>query len=170
MVKAVIHPHTWIAEDAVVKGDVKIEEEVSIWYHAVVRGASKKEHNGTIHIGKRTNIQDGCVLHVDVDTPIEIGEGVTVGHKAMLHGCSIGNDTLIGMGSIILNGAQIGNHCMIGAGSLVTQNTVIPDGYLAFGSPAKPVRPLTEEEIAHNRESADYYTEEAKEFYNICDI
>jgi carbonic anhydrase/acetyltransferase-like protein (isoleucine patch superfamily) len=170
MVKAVIHEDAWILEGAVVKGDVVVKRDASIWYHAVVRGAAKEEENGKIVIGEKSNIQDGCVLHVDVNTPMTIGKGVTVGHKAILHGCSVGDHTLIGMGSIVLNGAKIGSNCMIGAGALVTQNTVIPDGYLAFGSPAKPIRPLTREEIEHNRWNADYYLEEAKEFYNNCDI
>ena len=170
MVEANIHPNTWIADDATVKGDVVIGEEVSIWYQAVVRGASRQDHNGRITIGRRSNIQDGCVLHVDVDTPMEIGEGVTVGHKAILHGCSIGANSLIGMGSIVLNGAQIGKNCIIGAGSLVTQNTVIPDGYLAFGSPARPIRPLSQEEIEDNWANMEHYVQEAKEFYNDCDI
>ena len=101
---------------------------------------------------------------------MEIGEGVTVGHKAILHGCSIGENSLIGMGSIVLNGAQIGKNCIIGAGSLVTQNTVIPDGYLAFGSPARPIRPLSQEEIEDNWANMEHYVQEAKEFYNDCDV
>lgn len=170
MIEAKIHPNTWIAEDAVVKGDVTLEEEVNVWYHAVIRGATKKENNGGIFIGKRSNIQDGCVLHVDHGHPLYLGEGVTVGHMAMLHGCSVGDNSLIGIGSIVLNGAKIGKNCMIGAGSLVTQNAEIPDGYLAFGRPAKPIRPLTKEEIEHIHENADFYVEEAKEFYKKCEI
>lgn len=164
MVKSNIHPTAHIADDAVVKGDVVVKEEVSIWYHSVVRGMPEKETEGNIVIGKRSNIQDGCVLHVDEGYPIHIGEGVTVGHMAMLHGCTIGDNSLIGIGSIVLNGAKIGKNCIIGAGALVTQNTEIPDGYMAFGSPAKPVRMLTEEEIEHNRQNADFYVNEAEKF------
>lgn len=165
-----IHSGAWIAENAVIKGDVTIEKEVSVWYNAVIRGLPEKENNGEIIIGRRSNIQDGCVLHVDEGYPLHIGEGVTVGHMAMLHGCSIGDNSLIGIGSIVLNGAKIGKNCIIGAGALVTQNTVIPDGYMAFGSPAKPVRKLTEEEIESNRRNADSYVQEAKEFYNTHDF
>ncbi|MDO4941815.1 MAG: gamma carbonic anhydrase family protein [Lachnospiraceae bacterium] len=165
-----IHSEAWIAENAVIKGDVTIEKEVSVWYNAVIRGLPEKKDNGEIVIGRRSNIQDGCVLHVDEGYPLHIGEGVTVGHMAMLHGCSIGENSLIGIGSIVLNGAKIGKNCVIGAGALVTQNTVIPDGYMAFGSPAKPIRKLTEEEIESNRRNADFYVEEAKEFYNTCDF
>lgn len=164
MVEAGIHVEAKVADNAVIRGDVTIEKEASIWYNAVIRGMPEKEDRGEIIIGARSNIQDGCVLHVDPDCPIRIGEGVTVGHMAMLHGCSIGDNSLIGIGSIVLNGAKIGRNCIIGAGALVTQNTVIPDGYMAFGSPAKPVRKLTEEEVESNRRNADAYVHEAKEF------
>lgn len=166
MVKPKIHEKAWIVESAIIKGDVVVEEDVNIWYNAVVRGGTSKEQNAQIYVGEGSNIQDGCVIHVDVEYPTTIGKRVTVGHMTLLHGCTVGDDTLVGMGSVVLNGAKIGKNCMIGAGSLVTQNTEIPDGYLAFGRPAKPVRPLTEEELEHNKHNAKFYIEEAKEFYN----
>ncbi len=142
----------YIAEGARVIGDVTIGDYSGIWYNAVVRGDEE-----AIRIGERTNIQDNCTLHADHGYPVEIGDGATIGHACIIHGCSIGDNSLIGMGSIVLNGAKIGNNCLIGAGSLVTGGTVIPDGWMAFGSPAKPVRPLKEEEIAGNEASAKSY-------------
>jgi carbonic anhydrase/acetyltransferase-like protein (isoleucine patch superfamily) len=170
MIKPVIHKDALVAENATVVGNVIIEAEANIWYQTVVRGDTKEGKDGCIQIGKRSNVQDGCVLHIDEGYPLLIGEGVTIGHKAIVHGCSIGDNSLIGMGAIVLNGAKIGKNCMIGAGALVTQNTEIPDGYMAFGSPAKPIRMLTKEEIAGNRRNADFYVEEAKEFYNNSDF
>ena len=131
-----------IAQGAVVYGDVQIEDGASIWYHAVLRADS-----GSIVIGKDSNIQDCCVVHQNIGEKTVVGEGVTVGHGAILHGCTIGDHSLIGMGSIILDGAMIGRHCIIGAGSLVTGGKVIPDGSLAFGNPARVIRELTKEEI-----------------------
>lgn len=143
----------YIAEDADVVGMVEIGEGSSIWYQAVVRA-----DEDSITIGKRSNIQDGCVLHTDAGRPLMIGDRVTVGHRAILHGCQIGDESLIGMGAIVLNGAEIGKHCIIGAGALVTQGMQIPDGSLAFGSPAKVIRPLTEEEKAGVLAAAEEYT------------
>lgn len=142
----------YIAQDADVLGNVRIGERSSVWYHAAIRA-----ENDSITIGSESNIQDGCVLHTDAGYPVTIGDRVTVGHQAVIHGCSIGDGTLVGMGSIILNGAKIGARCIIGAGALVTQGMVIPDGSLAFGSPAKVVRPLTEEEIEMNQKAAEEY-------------
>ena len=113
----------YLAEGAIVKGDVTIGEDSGIWYHATVRGDTEK-----ITIGSRTNIQDNAVLHVGAGHALTIGDDVTIGHSAIVHGCTVGNNTLIGMGAIILNGAVIGNNCIIGAGALVTQNMEIPDG------------------------------------------
>ncbi len=167
VVEAVIEQSAKIAHDADVVGDVYVGEEASIWYHAVVRGLAHKEKEDgySIMIGARTNIQDGCVLHVDPGEPMILGEGVTVGHMALLHSCEVGDNTIVGMGSIVLNGAKIGKNCLIGAGSLVTGGTVIPDGMMAFGRPAKPVKELPEEALKHNQWNADLYVEEAKEFY-----
>jgi carbonic anhydrase/acetyltransferase-like protein (isoleucine patch superfamily) len=169
MIKPFIHKDAKVAKNATVVGNVIVEAEANIWYQTVIRGHINGQ-DGQILIGERSNVQDGSILHIDKGYPLTIGKGVTIGHKAVVHGCSIGDNSLIGMGAIVLNGARIGKNCIIGAGALVTQNTVIPDGYLAFGSPAKPVRLLTEEEVMQNRENADLYVEEAKEFYNNGDF
>lgn len=152
----VIHEKCYIAEEAVVKGQVDIGEETSIWYHATVRGDTE-----AISMGKGTNIQDNAVVHVGRGYPVRIGDYVTIGHSAIVHGCTVGDNTLIGMGAIVLNGASIGKNCIIGAGALVTQGMQIPDGSLAFGNPAKIQRTLTEEEIEHNRKNALEYCVEA---------
>lgn len=146
----------FIAPGAVVIGDVTIGENVGIWYNATIRGDSS-----SIHIGKNSNIQDNCVLHTDRYHSVKIGENVTVGHGAIIHGCTIGDNSMIGMGSIIMNGASIGRNCIIGAGSLVTENTDIPDNSVAFGNPAKIRRPITKEELDHNLKNAELYAEEA---------
>lgn len=145
-------------EGAVIIGDVTLGDGVSIWPNAVLRG-----DQNSITVGDKTNIQDNCTLHEGLDYPLTIGEGVTIGHNAIVHGCTIGDYTLIGMGSIIMNGAKIGKNCLIGAGALVTQNTVIPDGSLAFGNPAKVIRPLKQEELEENKASAERYLKFAKE-------
>ena len=132
MKKPTVHPDAFVAFNATVRGDVRIEEGASIFYGAVLRG-----DRAPITIGPGSNIQENCVVHVEYDLPVVLGRDVTVGHGAILHGCTVGDETLIGMGAIVLNGAKIGRHCLIGAGALVTQNMVIPDGSLAFGSPAK---------------------------------
>ena len=127
-----IDKSVFIAPGAQVIGDVTIGSDSGIWYNAVVRGDSKE-----IHIGKRTNIQDLAVLHVDKEYQLTVGNNVTIGHSAIVHGCSVGDNVLVGMGAIIMNGAHIGNNCIVGAGALVTENTVIPDGMIAYGNPAK---------------------------------
>ena len=149
----------FIAPGAVCMGDVALGKDCSIWYHATVRA-----DRAPIKIGIGSNIQDNCVVHVDKGFPVTIGNYVTVGHGAILHGCQVGDGSLIGMGAIILNGAKIGRNCIVAAGALVTQNTEIPDGMLAMGSPAKVIRKLTEEEIASNRKNAEEYIEEAREY------
>ena len=136
-----IDKSAFIAENATIIGDVIIGQKVSVWYGAVIRADGE-----FIHIGNRTNIQDNCVLHIDHNEPIKIGEDVTIGHGAILHSCSIGDRCIIGMGSTILNGAQIGDDCIIGAGALVTKNTIIPSGSMVVGFPAKVRRELTQEE------------------------
>lgn len=152
------HNKNYIAPGAVVLGDIEMGGDCSIWYNAVVRA-----DRAPICIGSGSNVQDNCVVHVETDYPVTIGEGVTIGHGAIIHGCSIGNNTLIGMGAILLNGCQIGNNCMIGAGALITQNTVIPDNSLVIGNPGKVRREVTPEEIEHIRENAQHYLEEARE-------
>ena len=151
-----IHPSAFVAPGAVVRGEVHLAENSSVFYNAVLRG-----DRAPISIGEGTNIQDNCVIHVEYDLPVTLGKNVTVGHGAILHGCTVGDETLIGMGAIVLNGAQIGKSCLIGAGALVTQNAVIPDGCMAVGSPARVKRPLTPEEMDGLRQSAAAYRQEA---------
>lgn len=143
-----------IAPGAHIIGAVRLGENVGIWYNAVVRGDSN-----TITIGDNTNVQDNTTIHTDTDFPVQIGTGVTIGHNAIIHGCTIGDNTVIGMGSIVLSGAVIGCNCILGAGSLVTGKTQIPDNTLAFGNPARPIRTLTAAEIKANHENAMHYVE-----------
>ena len=154
-----IDPTVFIAPNATVLGDVTIGVDCSVFFGAVVRA----EHDA-ITIGGGTNIQDNCVLHVDEGFPLSVGQNVTVGHGAILHGCTVGDNTLIGMGAIVLNWAVIGKNCVIGAGALVTGRTVIPDGSLAVGSPAKVRRAATAEEIAANAASAAGYVTEGRHY------
>lgn len=142
----------WIAPDARVIGQVSLGEEVSVWWGAVLRA-----DNEPITVGAGSNIQDHCVLHVDPGFPLTIGAGCTIGHKAMLHGCSIGDGSLVGMGATVLNGARIGRNCLIGAGALVTEGTVIPDGSLVVGMPASVKRPLTPEAVERLARAAQKY-------------
>ena len=146
-----------ILPGAHVVGKVMMGEECSVWYNAVIRAEQP------VRIGKRTNIQDNVVIHVGDGFPVSIGAGVTIGHAAIVHGCTVGDNTLIGMGAIVLDGAQIGRDCIIGAGSVVTPGTVIPDGSVAFGSPARVRRAMTEDDIAHNRQNAEDYLRMAQE-------
>ncbi len=149
----------WIAPDAQVIGNVRMGEDASIWFGAVVRG-----DNEPIVIGARSNIQDASVLHSDPGSPLTIGEGVTVGHKVVLHGCTIGDNSLIGIGSVILNRAVIGRDSIVGAGSLVPEGKVYPDGVLVLGSPARVVRELTPEQIERLQASAEHYVGNAQRF------
>lgn len=149
----------WVADSAEVIGDVVLGDEVGIWFGVVARGDT-----ASIRIGARTNIQDLSVLHADVGLPLTIGAGVTVGHKAMLHGCTVGDDSLIGIGAVVLNGAKIGNGCLVGAGALVTEGKEFPDGSMIIGSPAKVVRSLTPEQLQALRQSADHYVANAQRF------
>ena len=141
-----------VVKEAVVVGDVTVEEECTILFHAVLRGDAEK-----IVVGRCSNIQDNCTIHADTRYPAVIGAHVTVGHNAVLHGCTVGAGSLIGMGAVILNGAQIGRECLIGAGSLVLEGQVIPDGSLAVGNPAKVKRMLTEAERRRLYESSQAY-------------
>ena len=157
--KMKIHETVYIAEGAKVSGTgLEIERQSSIWYNAVVRC----DEGESVHIGERTNIQDLSMVHTSPGHSTQIGSGVTIGHSCIIHGCTVKDNTLIGMGSILLDGCVIGENTIIGAGSLVTKNTVIPDGCMAFGRPAKVIRPLTEEEIAANRKNADLYVEDSR--------
>lgn len=142
----------WIAPDATVVGKVTLGEGVGVWFGAVLRG-----DNEPIAIGADTNLQEHVMVHTDPGYPVSVGRGCTIGHRAILHGCTIGDNTLIGMGAIVLNGAVIGNDCLIGAGALVTEGKAIPDGSLVVGSPAKVVRPLDDAAIARLKSSAERY-------------
>ncbi|RFO95447.1 gamma carbonic anhydrase family protein [Rhodoferax lacus] len=149
----------WIADSAQVMGNVELGEDVSIWFGTVVRGDTE-----TITVGRGSNIQDGSVLHADAGKPLVIGENVTVGHKVMLHGCTVGDGSLIGIGAIVLNGAKIGRGCLVGAGALVTEGKEFPDGSMIIGSPAKAVRQLTPEQQQGLLNSAQHYIANAARF------
>jgi carbonic anhydrase/acetyltransferase-like protein (isoleucine patch superfamily) len=149
----------WVADNAQVMGDVHMATDSSVWFSSVVRGDS-----ATIRIGEGTNIQDGSVLHADVGIPLTIGKYVTVGHMVQLHGCTIGDESLIGIGAVVLNGAKIGKNCLVGAGSLVTEGKEFPDGSMILGSPAKVVRELTPEQIEGLRRSAQHYVTNKNRF------
>lgn len=149
----------FIAQTSTIIGDVSIGKDSSIWFGVTIRGDMD-----TIKIGERTNIQDNSVLHNEIGHSLEIGNDVTVGHGAVIHNEFIGDNTLIGMGAILLNDARIGNNCIIGAGSLVTEGTVIPDGQLWFGNPAKYRRNLTEEEMRNIKENAKHYLDLSKTY------
>jgi len=149
----------FIAENATVIGSVIIHNDVSIWFNSVIRG-----DNDPITIGEGTNIQDGAVLHTDEGIPLNIGKGVTVGHQAMLHGCQVGDNSLIGISAVVLNNAEIGKNCIIGANSLITQGKVIPDNSMVLGSPGKIVREVNEEEIEELKHSAEHYIGNFKRF------
>jgi carbonic anhydrase/acetyltransferase-like protein (isoleucine patch superfamily) len=149
----------FVADNATVIGNVRLKSGASIWFNCVLRG-----DNDTIDVGEDSNIQDGCVLHTDQGFPLAIGKGVTVGHAVVLHGCTIGDNSLIGIGSTILNGAVVGHNCLVGANSLITEGKSFPDGSLILGSPAKAVRSLSDAEIASNAESAAGYVHKAARF------
>lgn len=144
--------HYWIAPDAHVVGKIELGEDVGVWFGAVLRG-----DNEPIRIGARTNIQEGVVIHVDPGFPVTIGEGCTIGHRAIVHGCTIGDNSLVGMGATVLNGAVIGNNCLVGANALVTEGKVFPDNSLIVGAPAKAIRLLDETAVAGLKRSADGY-------------
>lgn len=142
----------FIAQEAIVIGDVIIGEDVSVWFNAVIRG-----DNDTITIGTGSNVQDGAVLHVDEGVPLTLGQRVTIGHKVMLHGCTIGDGSLIGMNAVVLNHAVIGKNCLIGANTLVTEGMNIPDGSLVLGSPAKVIKPVSEAALTVMQAGAQSY-------------
>ena len=149
----------WIAPNATLIGDVRMGEDAGVWFGAVLRG-----DNEPIAVGARSNIQELCALHTDMGFPLTIGEDCTVGHNAILHGCTIGDGSLIGMGSVVLNGARIGNGCLVGARALVTEGKEFPDHSLIVGSPAKVVRTLDAAAIAGLRASAAHYVENWRRF------
>ena len=159
-----IESSVWIAYDANIIGNVDIGKKASIWFGATLRGDNEK-----ILLGEGSNIQENCVLHTDHGFPLKIGTNCTIGHSVILHGCSIADNTLIGMGSTILNGAQIGKGCLIGAGSLITENKVIPDGSLVIGSPGKVIHQLDNETKESLIASALHYQDRAEEFSKHLD-
>lgn len=155
--KPSIEDDVYIAETAVIIGDVILKENSNIWFGAVIRGDVE-----SIVIGDKTNIQENTIIHVDEKQKVEVGNGCTIGHGAIIHGCKIGDNTLVGMGAIILNGAEIGNNTIVGAGSLITQNKKFEDGVLIVGNPGKVVRRLTKEEIENNKKSCLEYIKLSK--------
>ena len=149
----------WVADSAQVIGDVVLGAHASVWFGAVIRG-----DNETIRIGRNTNVQDLSVLHSDRGQPLTLGDNITIGHQVMLHGCTIGDESLIGIGAVVLNGAKIGRNCLVGAGALVTEGKEFPDGSMIIGSPAKAVRELSPEHIEGLRQSARHYMDNARRF------
>ena len=149
----------FVAPNATLIGSVRLGDKASVWFNCVLRG-----DNDWLIIGERSNIQDGSVLHTDPGLELVVGNGVTIGHKVMLHGCTVGDNSLIGIGSTVLNGAKIGNTCIVGAHALVTENKEFPDGSLILGAPARVVRELDAKEIAMIGQSADIYVENAARF------
>ncbi len=154
-----VHESAFVADSAQVMGDVVLAQDSSVWFGAIIRGDTE-----TITVGEGTNIQDGSVLHADVGFPLTLGARVTVGHQVMLHGCTVGDESLIGIGAVVLNGAKIGKHCLVGARSLVTEGKEFPDGSMILGSPAKVVRQLTPEQIEGLRRSAEHYVDNARRY------
>lgn len=153
------HPESWAAPNATLVGKIKLEEGASVWFNAVLRG-----DNELIHIGEHSNVQDGSVMHTDMGFPLTLGKGVTVGHNAMLHGCTVGDYSLIGINAVVLNGAKIGKYCIIGANSLIGEGKEIPDGSLVMGSPGKVVRELTDVQKKMLEASAAHYVHNAQRY------
>ena len=154
-----LHPDTWVAPDANLIGQVILEEGASVWFGATIRA----DHE-PIRIGKGSNVQENCVMHIDAGFPLTIGEDCTIGHKVMLHGCTIGDGTLIGMGATVLNGAKIGRNCLIGAGALVTEGKEIPDGSVVMGAPGRVVKELDDKARAMLANGAKHYRENMARF------
>jgi len=149
----------WVADSAQVIGNVKMAEDSSVWFGAVLRGDTE-----TLTIGRNSNVQDLSVLHADIGCPLTIGENVTVGHQVMLHGCTIGDNSLIGIQAVVLNNARIGRNCIVGAGSVVTEGKEFPDNSLIIGAPAKVVRTLDDAAAEKLRHSAEHYVDNARRF------
>ena len=163
--KAKNYGENWVAPNAHVIGDVTLEKNTSIWFNSTLRGDIEN-----IHIGEGSNIQDGSVLHTDPGYPLKIGKNVTVGHMVMLHGCSIDDNTLIGIGAVLLNNSKIGKNCIIGSKSLITENKKIPDNSLVMGSPGKIIRQVTEEEIKAVFDNAVRYQYNWKKYLNLLSL
>ena len=154
-----IHPTCWIAPTAIVVGDVTLGEESSVWFHATLRGDTTP-----ITIGARTNIQEGAILHADPGYPADVGQGVTIGHRAIVHGATIGANVTIGMGAILMNGVTVGANSIVGAGALLTEGKQYPPGVLILGMPGEVARELTDAEIQFNRFSAETYVNRSRAF------
>ena len=159
------HPESWTAPTATLIGKVRLEEGASVWFNAVLRG-----DNELILIGRHSNVQDGAVMHTDMGYPLTLGTGVTIGHNAMLHGCTVGDYSLIGINAVILNGAKIGKHCIIGANSLIGEGKEIPDGSLVMGSPGKVVRDLTDEQKKLLEASAAHYVKNGQRYARELEV
>ena len=157
--KVVTKGEYWIAPNAVVIGSVVLENNASVWFNVLIRG-----DNDVITIGENSQVQDGSVLHADAGFPLTLGSNVSIGHMVMLHGCSIGDGSLIGIKSVVMNGAVIGKNCLIGANTLITEGKIIPEGSLVLGSPGKVVRQLSAEEIARINVIADHYVSNFKRY------
>lgn len=153
------HPDSWVAPNATLVGKVRLEAGASVWFNAVLRG-----DNELIHVGENSNVQDGTVMHTDMGFPLTIGKGVTIGHNVMLHGCTVGDYSLIGINTVVLNGARIGKNCIIGANTLIPEGKEIPAGSLVMGSPGKVVRELTEQQIKMLEGSAAHYVHNAQRY------
>jgi len=149
----------WVADSAQVIGDVHLAEGSSVWFGAILRG-----DNEPLHIGRNSNVQDGSMLHSDPGFPLVLGENVTIGHHVMLHGCTIGDGSLIGIKAVVLNGAKVGKNCVVGAGALVTEGKEFPDGSLIMGAPARVVRVLTPDQVESFGRAAAHYVENAKRY------
>ena len=154
-----LHKNSWVASNAVLIGKVFLKKDANVWFNVVLRGDLEP-----ITIGEGSNVQDGSVFHTDPDCPLTLGKGVTVGHMAMLHGCEVEDDTLIGIGSTILNKTKIGKNCIIGANTLIPENKIIPDRSLVLGSPGKVIRQVTDKEIEEIKENALNYVENYKKY------
>ena len=154
-----IAPKSWVAPNAVIIGRVELKMNSNVWFNTTIRGDLEP-----IIIGENSNVQDGSVIHTDPGCPVTVGRGVTLGHMVMLHGCTIEDDCLIGIGSTILNKAKVGKNSIIGANSLITENKIIPERSLVLGSPGKVVRQVTDEEIEHIKENAKHYVENFKKY------
>jgi carbonic anhydrase/acetyltransferase-like protein (isoleucine patch superfamily) len=157
--RVVLHPEAWVAPNATLIGSVVVERRASVWFNVVARG-----DNDPIVIGEDSNVQDGAVLHTDAGVPLSLGRGVTVGHQAMLHGCTVGDYALIGIHAVVLNGARIGRHCIIGANALVPEGKEIPEGSLVMGTPAKVIRQLSPDERVKLEASAAHYVQNAARY------
>lgn len=154
-----IHPDAWVADTASVIGRVQLDAGASVWFGAVIRG-----DNELIHVGAGSNVQEGAVLHTDMGYPLTIAANVTIGHQAMLHGCTVGEGSLIGIQAVILNGAVIGKNCLVAAGAVVKENAVFPDGSLIVGAPAEAKRTMTPDQQAKLSKNTAFYVQNAKRF------